>query len=155
MQASLSEVKHISAYLDHFLLEVVRQRETLNWSEILQRIENIVNHPHDIAFAVLLVEAVERIESLLHLHQSLMNTLVESHTALQHVVEGTMVEDSPDLSERNFFADIRHLTESIERLTTEVARHQEALDWNHVLLIVGDARRHPRNIELAIQVAQV
>lgn len=156
MQPLVSEVQRVSERIDTMMIEIAREREALNWSEMLLLLDDVVNHPRDIALAVKLARVVGTIESIFQLHQQLMNTMTESTGILLRLLQDAMSGEhaEPFLPRIDFLDGIRRVAENIDRMLAEVAHRQEAFHWEQLLLIVGELKHNPQDIERAMQLAR-
>lgn len=156
MEQLISEVRQVSERLDHLMAEIAHSQEALNWIGVTHLLEEVVNHPRDISFVVSLARAAPAIERIFYLHQLVLNTMAESNSTLRGLLREATQWDDPVFPQTRsqLLSGVRRVSESIDHLTAEVARGQEALHWTHLLPLVQETKSNPRDIALVSRLAR-
>ena len=156
MEQLVSQIRQVSERLDYLLAEVASSREALNWTKVMSLLEEVVNHPRDLAHVVGLARAAPALEQIFHLHLLVMDTMTQCNETLHGLLRDAMVWDDPAFfqTRSQLLSNVRQISERIDHLTAEVTRSLEVLHGPNLLLLVQEVKSNPRDITLVTRLAR-
>ena len=92
MQPFIVDVQHVSERIDSMLADGARSQEVLHWVKTRQLLEDLRNHPRDIAYITSVARAARDLQGIFRLHQNMLDRAAESNQLLQSLISQAFEE---------------------------------------------------------------
>jgi len=79
-------VRRVSERMDSTIADVARNREQLEWTQLIQLMEDVMNNPRDIEYVTRLARKARELNKVFQIHQNVLNTLAECTSLLRSLL---------------------------------------------------------------------
>jgi pSer/pThr/pTyr-binding forkhead associated (FHA) protein len=79
-------VRRVSERMDNTIADVARSREQLEWAELNQLMEDVMNNPRDIEYVTKLARKARELNKVFQIHQNVLSTLAECTSLLRSLL---------------------------------------------------------------------